>query len=472
MAGKWRTCTVDQIKADDGRAIAIGPFGSRMKADRYVPNGVAVIRGNNISDTRTLVGDLVFVSDETADELRSCNVFAGDLVFPHRGAIGQVGIVPSDQLSRYILSTSLMKLTCNQDLVDPLFIFYFFRSQQGRQALLQNASTVGTPGIGQPLASLRSISVPVPPLAEQRAIAHILGTLDDKIELNRRMNETLEAMARALFKSWFVDFDPVRAKHAMSKVDGADGRPSASSGQAFPGLPKSIADLFPDSFQDSELGEIPKGWKVEPLSEITTTITKGTTPTQADSSTADKGDGRINYVRVNSIGEDGAVLFDKLIKIPKSVHLGVLKRSILQANDVLYTIAGTIGRTAIVDESLLPANTNQAVAVVRPKQAIPAIFLAMTMQESTFREELHSNIVQAVQANLSLGTLSRARTVIPPRDTLVELFMPIADFAKRVASSRSESRALAALRDTLLPKLISGDLRLRDTEQRMKEEAA
>src|SRR3990170_8417227 len=169
MASEWRTCTVDQIKADDDRAIAIGPFGSRMKADRYVGDGVPVIRGNNISDTRTLVGELVFVSDETADELRSCNVFPGDLVFPHRGAIGQVGIVPSDEVSRYILSTSLMKLSCNQDLVDPLFIFYFFRSQQGRHALLQNVSTVGTPGIGQPLTSLRSISVPVPPLREQHA---------------------------------------------------------------------------------------------------------------------------------------------------------------------------------------------------------------------------------------------------------------------------------------------------------------
>ena len=151
MADEWRFCTLNQIKADDDRAIAIGPFGSRMKADKYVPEGIPVIRGNNISDTRKLVGDLVYVSEETADELRSCNVFPGDLVFPHRGAIGQVGIVPDDDRGRYVLSTSLMKLTCNQTLVDPLFVFYFFRSEQGRHALLQHASTVGTPGIGQPL---------------------------------------------------------------------------------------------------------------------------------------------------------------------------------------------------------------------------------------------------------------------------------------------------------------------------------
>src|SRR5690348_11823441 len=183
MASEWETLTVDEIKAKGNRAIAIGPFGSRMKADVYVAEGVPVIRGNNLSRTRTFVDDFVFVSEETADELRSCNVFAGDLVFPHRGAIGQVGIVPEDKVPRYMLSTSLMKLTCNRDIVDPLFIFYFFRSPGGRHALLQHASTVGTPGIGQPLASLRSIRVPVPPLDEQRAIAHILGGLDDKIEL-------------------------------------------------------------------------------------------------------------------------------------------------------------------------------------------------------------------------------------------------------------------------------------------------
>src|ERR1700687_1653373 len=249
----WRVCTVDEIKADRDGAIAIGPFGSRMKADRYTASGVPVIRGNNLSDTRTLVGDLAFVSEETADELRSSNVFPSDLVFPHRGAIGEVGIVPGGDANRYGLSTSLMKLSCHPDLVDPLFVFYFFRSSQGRHALLQHASTVGTPGIGQPLTSLRSISLSVPPLPEQRAIAYILGTLDDKIELTRRMNETLEAMARALFQSWFVDFDPVRAK--------AEGRNT--------GLPKEMADLFPDRFEDSELGEIPKGWRVASISDLT-----------------------------------------------------------------------------------------------------------------------------------------------------------------------------------------------------------
>lgn len=110
---------VDEIKASADSAIAIGPFGSRMKSDLYVANGVPVIRGNNIYDTRALVGDFVYVTSKTADGLRSSNVFPGDLFFPHRGAIGEMGIVPEDGAERYVLSTSLMKLTCNPDLVDP-----------------------------------------------------------------------------------------------------------------------------------------------------------------------------------------------------------------------------------------------------------------------------------------------------------------------------------------------------------------
>lgn len=195
--------TIAEIAADDAFAIAIGPFGSRMKSDLYVSNGVPVIRGGNIGEGRGLEGDWVFVSEETADELIGSNVTGGDLVFPHRGAIGRVALVPGDR-RRYMLSTSLMKLRCNSRLVDPRFIYYYFRSGAGRYALLANTSTVGTPGIGQPLATLKSIDVPVPPLNVQRRSADILSALDDKIDLNRRLAGRLDDAARAIFQEWFI----------------------------------------------------------------------------------------------------------------------------------------------------------------------------------------------------------------------------------------------------------------------------
>ncbi|MDO8501006.1 MAG: restriction endonuclease subunit S [Gemmatimonadaceae bacterium] len=413
--------------------------GLAFRDIQFSPTGKPVIK---IAEIKGGISGQTKFTEQVFDE--SVHVRAGDLLFSWSGQPETSIDVFWWRGTNGWLNQHSFRVT-PVEAVDRTFFFYLLRYlKPSFVGIARNKQTTGLGHVTK--RDLENIEAAYPSLPEQRAIAHILGTLDDKIELNRRMNETLEAMARALFKSWFVDFDPVRAK--------AEGRD--------PGLPKPIADLFPDSFEDSELGEIPKGWAVELLSEITSVITKGTTPTHSDTATADEADLGINYVRVNAIDEDGAVLFDKLTTIPESVHLGVLKRSVLHVSDVLYTIAGTIGRIAIVDESLLPANTNQAIAIVRPKQAIPATFLVMMMREAAFREELHSNIVQAVQANLSLAVLSRARIVAAPQDTLPQLFMPTADLMKRVTSIRAESRTLAALRDTLLPKLISGELRLQD----------
>ena len=451
MPDNWRKTIVGEIASAARNSLVGGPFGSNLVGIDYVDYGVPVIRGQNLGN-RWVSGDFVFVTPEKAESLNANIAKPGDIVFTQRGTLGQVCLVPQGLFDRYLISQSQMKLSVNPEIANPVFFYYVFSSSEQKNYIRQHAIQTGVPHTN--LGILRNTPIPLPALSEQVAIAHILGTLDDKIELNQRTNETLEAMARALFKSWFVDFDPVRAK--------AEGRDD--------GLPKPLANLFPDSFEESELGEIPKGWTIEPLSEITTVITKGTTPTQSDTDTDDETDAGINYVRVNAINEDGAVLFDKLTKIPKSVHIGVLKRSVLQAGDVLYTIAGTIGRSAIVDESLLPANTNQAVAIVRPKQTMPAAFLVMTMRAAAFREELHSNIVHAVQANLSLGVLSKARSVVPPKETLLQMFMPIAKLMKRMSATRAESRTLAALRDTLLPKLVSGKLRVKYAE-RLSEEA-
>ncbi len=421
MASEWLSASIQEVT----EKVAMGPFGSSIKVETFVPHGIPVISGQHLRGTRLADLDYNFLSQEHANKLASANVRRGDVVFTHAGNIGQVAYIPTtSKYERYVISQRQFYLRPNTRKVLPEFIAYYFTSADGQHKLLANASSSGVPSLAQPVSYLRTVEIPLPPLDEQHAIAQILGTLDDKIELNRRMNETLEAMARAFFKSWFVDFDPVRAK--------AEGRD--------PGLPKPVADLFPDSFEESELGEIPRGWAVLPLSEITTVITKGTTPTQSDTSTRDAADGEINFVRVNAIGEDGAILFEKLTTIPESVHFGVLKRSVLQASDVLYTIAGTIGRTAIVDKSLLPANANQAVAIIRPKHTIPAAFLLMTMRAPAFREDLHSNIVHAVQANLSLGVLSRARTVVPPVGGLPLLFRPIAELGVWAADATKPGR--------------------------------
>ncbi|MFM8573655.1 MAG: restriction endonuclease subunit S, partial [Pirellula sp.] len=284
----------------------------------------------------------------------------------------------------------------------------------------------------------------------QKAIAAVLGALDDKIELNRRMNATLESMARALFQSWFVDFDPVRAK--------LDGRQPT-------GMDRATADLFPDSFEESALGPIPQGWAVKTIADVTFRVTKGDTPRSEAIQACPKDDRLIPMLRVNTITENGDVLLDKAEMIPESIHLGKSRRSILEENDILYTNAGTIGRVALVQKNLLPANTNQAMAIIRPDPTrVPPVFLYMIMRHSEFQTVLHHDIVHAVQANLALGKISEARAVFPPMATLTRLANPLVEIVNQVFENRKQSRTLATLRDTLLPKLLSGELSVASLE--------
>jgi type I restriction enzyme, S subunit len=240
----WSSTTLGAIAAGTN-GLVDGPFGSNLPASAYTLSGIPVVRGSNLSlgESRFNDHEFVYVSDETAARLARSICWPGDIVFTKKGTIGQTGFIPPrGRFDKYLLSSNQMKLSVDPEKADALFVYYVVSTPENREKLIRDASITGVPKTN--VAYLREFPIKLPRLSEQRAIAHILGTLDDKIELNRRMNETLEAMARALYKSWFVDFDPVR-----TKVEGHD-----------PGLPKPLGDLFPDSFEDSGLGQIPKGW--------------------------------------------------------------------------------------------------------------------------------------------------------------------------------------------------------------------
>lgn len=246
-------CTVADIAASTRNALVGGPFGSELVSRDYVLSGVPVIRGGNMGHGRWVGGGFVYVSPEKARSLSGNCAKPGDLVFTQRGTLGQVAIVPQNGAERYLISQSQMKLTVDTAKADPLYLYYVFTSREQQEYIRQNAIQTGVPHTN--LGILRSTPLTLPPLPEQKAIAAVLGALDDKIELNRRMNATLEAMARTLFQSWFVDFDPVRAK-----LDGREPN----------GLDPATAALFPNEFEDSELGRIPKEWEVGRLDGVLT----------------------------------------------------------------------------------------------------------------------------------------------------------------------------------------------------------
>ena len=231
--------------------VAVVRSGFAFKSTDWTPTGVPVVKIANVKDGNLAMGDCSYVSSSTALKAADSNLRTGDILIAMTGYIGDVAMVRERDLP-VMLNQRVGKFTVRDpDRLIPQFLFYMLRSKSIREELAGLGYGSAQANISPSL--IQSVEVPLPPLPEQRAIAHVLGTLDDKIELNRRMNETLEEMARALFKSWFVDFDPVRAK-----MEGRWRR-----GESLPGLPADLYDFFPDRLVPSELGEIPEGWEGE-----------------------------------------------------------------------------------------------------------------------------------------------------------------------------------------------------------------
>ena len=425
MAGEWRDVSIDEIASE----IAMGPFGSDIKTDNFVPTGVPVIRGGNLTAGRFHSADFVFLTEEKADELAKANALPGDLVFTHRGTLGQVGIVPAKPFRRYVVSQSQMKMTCDPKSANPAFMYYFFKSPAGQHALLMNTSQTGVPAISRPVTSLRSIRLSLPPLPEQRAIAHILGTLDDKIELNRRMNETLEAMARALFQSWFVDFDPVRAK--------ADGRD--------PGLPKPLADLFPDRLVDSELGEIPEGWQAGTLGDVAEHPRRGIQP--------DKMVPETPYIALEHMPKRCIALSDW------GTADGLESNKFqFKGGEILF---GKL-RPYFHKVGVAPVNgiCSTDIVVIAPRIRHWFGFVLGHVSSAGFVEYTNSGSTGTKMPRTNWADMARYDVVLPPQAVAEAFTNQVRPSIERSIAGIHESRALAALRNTLLPKLISGELRV------------
>ncbi|HTV98444.1 MAG TPA: restriction endonuclease subunit S [Steroidobacteraceae bacterium] len=442
MGGDWRASTIGEIAAPVRNALVGGPFGSNLVSRDYVDAGVPVIRGQNMGG-RWVGGEFAYVTEAKAKSLEANIARPGDIVFTQRGTLGQVSVVPTASFDRYLVSQSQMKLTVNQDLADPLFIYYFFSTEEQQDYIRQNAIQTGVPHTN--LGILRGTPVPLPPLSEQRAIARILGTLDDKIELNRRMNETLEAIARALFKSWFVDFDPVRAK--------ADGRD--------PGLPKHVADLFPDSFEDFELGEIPRGWDVKTIGELAEVV-GGSTPK------TDRADfwenGIHHWVTPKDLSSSSVpVLLDTERKITDA-GLSQISSGLLPTGTVLLSSRAPIGYLAIAE---IPVAINQGFIGMRPKPGTSNLFLLR------WAEACQTQIVSRANGStfLEISKASfRPIPVVVPDSALIAAFdrllRPI--YLKVVEQAR-ETRTLITLRESLLPKLVSGAVRVKGAGRAREE---
>lgn len=424
-------------------AIKIGS-GATPKggADAYIPTRerYALVRSQNVFDRRFDYSGLAFITDKQAEGLRSVVLQPDDILLNITGdgiTFGRACMVPNEVLPACVNQhVSIIRVDSRR--ADAGYVLGFLTHPTVKSYI--ESFNAGGSRRAITKGHIESFRLPLPPLAHQRAIAHMLGTLDDKIELNRKMNQTLEAMARALFKSWFVDFDPVRAK--------AESRDT--------GLPKHIADLFPDSFEDSELGEIPKGWRVCFIRDLTRNVQYGFTHSASSDPIGPR------FLRITDI-QGGKVDWPTVpfCEVTPQEH----ERYRLKPGDVLVARTG-----ASTGENIYLSYAPDAVFasyLVRFQfsDTANARLVGAFMRTQSYFEYVTGGIGGSAQPNASAQVLAGARLVVPTPSIARVFFDLVMPLDLSVVANTHESRTLTDLRDTLLPKLISGELSVRSAKQ-------
>jgi type I restriction enzyme S subunit len=408
--------------------------GPGILAKDFHEEGVSLVRLSGLDRGGSVLEGCNYLDPETVKKRWAHFALQeGDILLSTSASLGRIAVVGKDAIGA-IPYTGIIRMRPKDKRLYAPFIRYLLEGPEFQE----QAEMVGVGSVIRHFGPmhLRQMSVRLPSPAEQHAIVHILCSLDDKIELNRRMNETLEAIARALFKSWFVDFDPVRAK--------AEGRDT--------GLPKHIAGLFPDSFEDSELGEIPKGWEVQRVGEIGSVVCGKTPPTQVSEYYGDD----VPFITIPDM--HGRIFATATQKRLSHSGADLQAKKMVPVGSICVSCIATAGLVVITSEA---AQTNQQINSVVPSKKDATYFWFWCLRN--LGDEIRAGgSGGSVLTNLSTGRFAALRLLVglaKLRSAYHSLVTPI--FGRILANER-ESRTLAALRDTLLPKLISGELRVNE----------
>ena len=333
---------------------------------------------------------------------------------------GTIGNVAKYNNEPCILGKSACFFNVKED-IDRNFIYYVISSAHFKKSIIQQAT--GTTIKNVSLKQMRDYHFLIPVnLSDQRKIAGILSALDSKIENNNKINANLEAQAQALFKSWFVDFTPFKDQ----------------------------------PFVDSELGPIPQGWKVVSLDDMTSKVGTGLNPRKNFT----LGQGSNYYVTIKNMYNNRVYLDSRCDKITDEAIQKIQKRSKLQVGDLLFSGIGTIGRVALINKSPYNWNTSESVFNLHPSEEISSEFLYLLLLSNFFQNYVKINTLGGVQQGIRMASLKSFRMALPDRNVLIAFDRIIQPIVADIKRNDDENDSLAALRDTLLPKLMSGEIKL------------
>ncbi|MEI6841263.1 MAG: restriction endonuclease subunit S [Methanomicrobiales archaeon] len=395
----------------------------------YHSTGIALIRRQNIYCEGFKKNGLAFIDEKQAQELENVQVKRNDVLLNITGdSVARVCQVPEDVLPARV-NQHVAIIRPNSDILDASYLRYYLVNEPIQQNLLA-LSSAGATRNALTKTMIESLQISTPPLPTQRAIAHILGTLDVKIELNRKMNETLEAMAQAIFKSWFVDFDPVRAK--------MDGKQPA-------GMDPETAALFPSEFEMLDRREVPKGWKVGILEHIAENVRRPIKPEQIDPTTP--------YIGLEHMPQHSIALSDW--GNAESVESGKFEYF---KDEFLF---GKL-RPYFHKVGIAPTNgiCSTDILVIIPKTEIWASYVICCISNSEFVEYANIGSDGTKMPRTKWSILKNYIIILPPQNIIDPINDLLQRIFEKINANIHQSRSLTALRDIILPKLISGELDL------------
>lgn len=426
----WRWSRIDRA--------CLGIFDCPHSTPPLVTDGPYLARSQDIRTGSFKINEASRVSEDTY-RVRTAQAEPtyGDLLFSREGTyFGIAAEVPKN--IRVCLGQRMVLIRPDPDQLDHRFLKYWLDSSSVAAHVYGYRD--GTVAERLNLPTIRALPVPLAPMPEQRAIGNLLGTLDEKIELNRAMNETLEAVARTIFKSWFVDFDPVRAK-----VEGRWRR-----GEPLPGFPADLYDLLPDSFGDSPVGKIPKTWTVRPIGDCVR-VFGGSTPRTEELSYWQGGAHR--FATPKDLSQiKGPILLTTERRLT-DVGLAQVGSGLLPTGTVLLSSRAPIGYAAIAD---LPVAINQGIAAMVCDADVPNYYAYFWVRENL--DTIISYANGSTFLEISKGNFRKIDALRPSPAVLKAFRDLVAPFFDQIRNNLRQELTLAAIRDALLPKLISGEV--------------
>jgi type I restriction enzyme S subunit len=426
------------MSSDYAQTLKVGDF-AKVKGGKRMPAGTALtphkskhpyLRIVDFKDGGIDKSNLQYVPDEVFPQIARYVISDCDLYISIVGTIGLVGAVPKELNGANLTENAAKICEIDESKVHGKYLGYFLRSEVGQAEI--NALTVGSTQPKLALFRIDQIAVPCPPLREQKNIAALLAALDDRITLQRETNATLEAIAQALFKSWFVDFDPVHAK---------------LEGRVPEGIDEATARLFPDSFEESELGLVPRGWQIDSVYTVSTLIYGAPFASKQFNSNHD---GK-PLIRIRDLRDEAPGVFTP------EVHP---KGYMVQPEDIVVGMDGEFRAYLWGGE---PAWLNQRVCVFAPKAGYPAAFVHRSIMPLLAAVEASETATTVI--HLGKNDIDRFKILVPDERVLAAFGKLTDGLYSKIVNSKQSARTLATLRDTLLPRLISGQLRLPDEHQ-------